>query len=189
LLLERPRPAWRRELRGLAAELDESELRQLAGTAAGSSEGGYLAVFGPGGAVSPREVSYRGMADPGRLLSALAAIYEAFAYRPHVGEPADHAAVETGFLSYLHLKEAYALARGDEADLVVTRAALRRFTDEHLAGFLDRLASRLEVARAEGLRRAARCAAECAGLRPAALRVIEPAGGQEPPGGFTCGSC
>jgi hypothetical protein len=129
------------------------------------------------------------MADLGQLLARLGAFYAAFAYRPGPGEPADHAAVETGFLSYLHLKESYALVRGDEAGLGVTREAIRSFTDEHLAGFLDRLAARLELADSAHLGRAARCAAEAAGLRGAALPVIEPAAAPEDAGGFTCGAC
>ncbi len=189
MLLERPRPGWSRELLALADELGDGDLVALAGEAAAAGEGDYLALFGPGGLVSPREVSYRPMADLGQMLSELAAFYRAFAYRPRVEEPADHTAVETGFLSYLHLKEAFALVRGDEAALGVTREAIRRFTDDHLAGFLDRLAARLEVTAAGHLGRAARCAAETAGLLCAALPVVEPAAAPEEPGGFPCDGC
>lgn len=55
-------------------------------------------MLGPGGLASPREVAYRGMGDPGQILSDILAFHEAFAFRPEAEEPPDHVAVEAGFL-------------------------------------------------------------------------------------------
>jgi hypothetical protein len=176
MLLERPRAGWSDDLRRQAEELGDAQLSGLARRAAQASEGRYLALLGPGGAVSPREAGYRGMVDPGRTLTSLAATYAAFAYRPELSEPADHVAIETGFLAYLHLKEAYALSRGDARDTEVTRE-----------GFLDGLAVRLRAADPEELGRAARLAAEFAGLRAEGLPVVDGGAVADDAQEFGCG--
>jgi hypothetical protein len=112
LLLERPRPGWHAEQRALAASADPV-LAAISQDAERAEEGSYLRVFGPGGSASPREVAHRGWADPGRILSEVAAFYDAFAYRPGTEDPLDHVAVEAGFVGYLRLKQAYARDRGD----------------------------------------------------------------------------
>jgi hypothetical protein len=53
-------------------------------------------------------------------LSDLARYYEAFGYRPRGEDPLDHVAVEVGFVAYLHLKEALALANEDDEGASVT---------------------------------------------------------------------
>ena len=93
LLFERPRDGWRAEVRGLAAEVDDPRLQTATNEIADFGEGAYLAVLGPGGSVSPREVGYRPMGDPGKILSGLRTVYEAFGYRPRAEDPPDHVAV------------------------------------------------------------------------------------------------
>lgn len=82
LLLQRPRRGWHQEVMALAGEVDDTALRRAAREAAGACEETYLAVLGPGGAVSPREVGYCEQRDPGHLLADIAAFYRAFAYLP-----------------------------------------------------------------------------------------------------------
>ena len=65
-------------------------------------------ILGPGGPAPGREVSYRGWVQPGYMLSELSSYYEAFSYKPMTKEVPDHVAVETGFIAYLRLKEAFA---------------------------------------------------------------------------------
>jgi nitrate reductase assembly molybdenum cofactor insertion protein NarJ len=144
LLLERPRDGWRQEVEGLSREVSDPEVRAAA--EAGMEEAGeglYLALLGLGGAVSPREVTYRGMEDPGHILADISAFYAALAFRPETEEAPDHIAVEAGFVGYLYLKEAYARARGndDEAEIVANAAA--RFRETHLATFAWPVAERL----------------------------------------------
>lgn len=144
LLFERPRPGWNEELERLADEVGEEDLQVAARAAKRVDEGSYLAALGPGGAVSPREVGYRPMADPGQLLRGLAVLYESFAYQPRTEDPADHVAVEAGFVAYLALKEAYARLGGDAEAVGDIRRGRDLFLEDHLAVFAGPLWERLK---------------------------------------------
>jgi hypothetical protein len=146
LLLERPRAGWFDEIRALAREVDDPGLRAAVETAQDATEGDYLALLGPGGAVPAREVGYRAGRDPGWLLSDVARYYEAFAYRPRAEDPGDHLAVEAGFVGYLWLKEALARSAGEDDAADVTAAARRVFVAEHLAGVAQAFARTLLAA-------------------------------------------
>jgi nitrate reductase assembly molybdenum cofactor insertion protein NarJ len=128
LLLSCPTEARKREAGALL-----KELKDVTAYPAGATEGIYHAIFGPGGRISPREVSHAGFEDPGRLLADLSAFYRAFAFSPALDEPADHVAVEAAFVAYLFLKEAYAGTKGDADAEEITRKARERFISEHLA--------------------------------------------------------
>ena len=155
LLFERPRPGWLDGLRKLAGEVTDPELKVAAREAECADEGSYLLVLGPGGSVSPREVAYRPMADPGKVLSEINGYYQAFAYCPRTEDPADHVAVEMGFVGYLALKEAYALAREDAEEASTTREAIGSFLQEHLSCFVAELPQRLKESTKGHLRAAA----------------------------------
>jgi hypothetical protein len=134
LLFERPRPSWRLEVEALAREVGEPRLSKAAVAARSFDEGPYLRILGPGGTVSPREAAYQPFHDPGQRLAAVRGFYETFAYRPLTAEdPADHVAVEIGFLGFMALKEAYALERDDHDAAELVRRAARIFMEEHLA--------------------------------------------------------
>ena len=142
LLLERPRPEWKSEIARLAAEVSDPQLARCAADADHATEELYHRLFGPAGAVSPREVSYCGFEDPGRLLAQLSAFYHAFSFNPQREESIDHVSVEAGFVGYLFLKEAYARMRNAAASAAIARDARERFFREHLArstrGMLER---------------------------------------------------
>jgi hypothetical protein len=76
-------------------------------------------------------------------MADLNSFYQAFSYTPRRDEPIDHISVETGFVGYLFLKEAYANMRGAAASVEVTQKARVRFLDEHVnrcaAGMIDLL--------------------------------------------------
>jgi nitrate reductase assembly molybdenum cofactor insertion protein NarJ len=183
LLLERPRRGWHEEVARLAGEVQDGSLRGAAAMARDASEGEYLRLFGPGGVVSPREVTYQPFADPGQLLAELAAVYGAFAFRPQVEEPLDHIAVEAAFVGYLLLKEAFALARGDRAAAATTAKARRDFVAAHLAALGTTFAQRLEDAGPAYVRPVGRLLA----ARLPARRTSQP-----PRSGVTaniCGAC
>ena len=147
LLFERPREGWRREVEMLSREVPDPAIKAAADAAGEeANEGRYLALLGPGGPVSAREVVYRGMEDPGHIIADISTFYTAFAFQPETEEAPDHLAVEAGFLGYLSLKEAYARARGNEAEAEVAGSAAHRFRDEHLASFAWPVADRLEAA-------------------------------------------
>ncbi len=134
LLFERPREGWWQDVEALVREVGDPELKAAAEAAREEADQGlYLALLGPGGAVSPREVAYRGMEDPGHILAEIMAFYEAFAFRPATEEPPDHLAVEAGFLGYLCLKQAYARARRNDEEAGVAAAAAARFRETHLS--------------------------------------------------------
>ncbi|MCC6125727.1 MAG: molecular chaperone TorD family protein [Pirellulales bacterium] len=146
LLFECPGEGWREQLESLVREIADDELQ--AAVAAARDEATpelYHTTFGPGGPAAVREVSYRETILPGRLIVDLQAFYSAFAYQPVLDEPPDHAAVMLGFMSYLALKEAYALARGDAEQAAIAAEAAADFKNNHLAGMAEMLA-RLLVA-------------------------------------------
>jgi len=143
LLLERPHEGWRDEIEKLSAEVIDRELSACAKDTVDRTEETYHRLFGPGGAVSPREVSYCGFEDPGWLMAELSAFYRAFSFEPRREEPIDHVAVESGFLGYLFLKEAYAETRGDSEAAEITKSARERFMSEHLLRCADGILNRL----------------------------------------------
>ena len=163
LLFERPRPEWAEEVRSLSHESSDGRLQDLARMALTVGEGEYLAAFGPGGFVSPREVAYGRFVDPGRVMAELSGIYTAFAYRPRAEDPIDHVAVEIGFAGYLALKEAYALSMEDREGADQARAARVLFLDTHLRPLAAAIRGRLAGSEPSHLDGAAAVLAEWAG--------------------------
>lgn len=144
LLLERPVCGWPEAVSDLAAEVDDPGLRAAAEVAPKAVEGHYLALLGPGGPASPREVAYVGFGDPGRTLAEIRAFHEAFAFGPRTEDPPDHIAVSAGFAGYLRLKEAFALGEGNGEAAATVREARERFESEHLRRVAGPLARKLE---------------------------------------------
>ena len=107
-----------------------------------SSEELYHSIFCPGGPASPRIASYFDNIQLGYLIAELCAHYEAFAYHSSLVEAPDHVAVEAGFIAFLRLKQAYALAEGDEEHAAVTHEAAQHFLGEHLARMASTLAEK-----------------------------------------------
>jgi len=160
LLLERPRSGWIEEAEALAAETDNIRLRDAVQEARGATEGTYLSLFAEGGFVSPRESTWRHREDPGQILADIAGFYEAFAFRPRAEDPVDHIAVEAGFVGYLFLKEARALAHGDEESAEITATARRRFLDAHVGQFAEKWADRVAATGVPHLSAAAQALAQ-----------------------------
>lgn len=145
LLFECPAGGWPNLVTTLASEVGDAALRDAALAALDeATEGLYHSIFGPGGPTPPREVSYRDSVQLGYLMSELASYYDAFAYRPRTAEVPDHIAVETGFIGYLRLKEAYAVASGDPDRAAIAADASQRFIGEHLSVMAEPLAAALE---------------------------------------------
>lgn len=175
LLFERPRDGWPEEVRRLRAEVKDSGLRTAAEAAAtDATEGDYLALVGPGGCVSPREVTYVPFEDPGHLLAKISGFYQAFAYQPQAEDPIDHIAVEASFVGYLFLKEAFARADGQTAAAQTTAAARERFIEEHVANSAAGLRDRLSAAGSSYLLGAAELLAARVPARPAPVIPDEP---------------
>jgi nitrate reductase assembly molybdenum cofactor insertion protein NarJ len=146
LLFECPNEGWRRKVAVMAPEVKDVRLQDAARDAlAQASEAMYHSLFGPGGPVPPREVSYRGTIQLGYLLSELSAYYDAFDYHPETNEAPDHISVEIGFVAYLKLKEAYALSCGDPERAAVAAESCRQFIAEHLSAIASPLALALKA--------------------------------------------
>jgi nitrate reductase assembly molybdenum cofactor insertion protein NarJ len=129
-----PKHGWREHVAALAAEVRDERLQQAARTAVKEGrESVYHTAFGPGGPAAPREISHRQSALTGQYLAELMTTYNAFAYCPSRDEPPDHVATEVDFVAYLRLKQAFALARGDEMQAAVTADGARSFIEDHLA--------------------------------------------------------
>ena len=138
LLFRRPSAVWKDELKSLASEVADTDLREAAMRAiADASEGAFHSIFGPGGPAPAREASYQGTIQLGYLMSELNAYYDAFAYAPARDgagmEPPDHVSMEAGFIGFLRLKRAFAISSGSEAEAIIVAEAAGRFLQEHLS--------------------------------------------------------
>lgn len=145
LAFERPRNGWRDHVASIASDVADAQVRGVAELAKEqASEELFIDLFGPGGAISPREVAYRGFADPGHLLAELETVYGAFAYEPTSEECPDHISVEAGFVGYLRMKQAFARIVGDEEAEKVSAEAAAMFIKEHLAPVAHGVSKRFE---------------------------------------------
>jgi TorA maturation chaperone TorD len=151
LLFALPTEDAQRELQGLSQTIAR-EGRQAATDAflaltLGEWEDEYHRVLGPG-ACPAGESSYEenALAGRGPLLAGIAGYYEAFAYRPELpgSETPDHLSIETGFLSYLAIKVAFAEQAGRHEAAEVARRAYEEFLEEHPSHWIGRLEERLE---------------------------------------------
>jgi nitrate reductase assembly molybdenum cofactor insertion protein NarJ len=150
LLLACPDAAWRDQVRALAEEITADDLREAARVAdEEADEGLYHTTFGPGGPAAPREVSYQQSTLSGQFLADLGAYYQAFGYCPPHDEPPDHVCVETDFMAYLKMKQAFAVACLQEEQVAVTADAAQAFLENHLSAISPRLA---ETMAASGIR-------------------------------------
>lgn len=145
LLYECPSGDWPAQVAALAAEAPDSLLKDAAAASqTEATEGMHHSIFGPGGPVPAREVSYLTGIQLGYLLSELSAYYDAFGYAPETAESPDHVSVETGFIAYLKLKQAYALSTGSAQHAEICADAARGFIEEHLSRIAAPFAAALE---------------------------------------------
>lgn len=152
LMFECPNDGWKVQVKDLAKELRDSKLKTAAEFACiEASEGLYHSIFGPGGPAPPREVTYRSWVQPGYLLSELSTYYDAFSYRPKSFETPDHISVETGFIAFLKLKEAFALSCGEKDNAKIAAKASEDFIREHLSKFVQPLTKSLSCSSVEYL--------------------------------------
>ncbi|MEW6321895.1 MAG: molecular chaperone TorD family protein [Acidobacteriota bacterium] len=171
-LFECPTAGWHEDIQRLAGELGDPELQAAVASAAReATEGQYHSVFGPGGPAPPREVSYHDTLELGSVMSSVAAFYHAFGYEPETQETLDHVAVEAGFMAYLRLKQAYALAGGDQEAATVTAEAAGEFCRSHLAVVAGRLRDLLAASHLDYLRRASAALVEKTGRPPGPRRL------------------
>ena len=109
----------------------------------------YRALFGhtARGAVAPYETEYGNEAlfQQPQELGDLMGFYRAFGLTVKLAEHerADHISCECEFLSFLAMKEAYALDHGDSTMLAETRKAEKLFLRDHLGRFLPTFAEQL----------------------------------------------
>lgn len=117
----------------------------------------YRRLFGhtARGTVPPYETEYgtEALFQQPQDLGDLMGFYSAFGLTltPQEHERADHVSCECEFLSFLALKEAYALERGESSMLEETRKAERLFLRDHLGRFLPALAKKLTREDGNGL--------------------------------------
>lgn len=144
LLFEPPGEHWSQQVAALCGEVGDPLLEQAAAAALKeAAELSYHTLFGPGGQVSLREVTYHPMAEPGQLLAELAELYQVFGYRPKLAESPDHFAVEVGFVAYLLVKEAFARHCGEADKAARTADVAAHFCHRHVAFMARPLAEAL----------------------------------------------
>jgi DMSO reductase family type II enzyme chaperone len=132
---------------GLVAAVQALATAACAGAAALASS--HAALFGhtARGPVPPYETEYGNEAlfQQAQELGDLMGFYNAFGLTVNCGtfERSDHISCECEFLSFLALKEAYALEHADLQMLEETRKAQRLFLKDHLARFLPSFVHKL----------------------------------------------
>jgi nitrate reductase assembly molybdenum cofactor insertion protein NarJ len=175
LLFEPPSPAWREQVRALIPETESSGLQAAAQAAVEEArESLFCTLFGPGGSAPAREASCTQAVELGSLMAELAAYYEAFGYQPATAEPPDHIAVELGFMGYLRLKEAYALACEDAERAALTAEAAERFLRQHLRVLAGPLVSALRSSGIRYLQLAGQELVRRAGVEATPARTVLP---------------
>lgn len=140
LLFDCPDNEKLEQIDSLGRTVTDKKLRRAAKLAqTQASEGLFHSIFGPGGPAPGREISYRGWVQPGYMLSELSSYYDAFSYKPKTYEVPDHVTVETGFIAYLRLKEAFAIESSDQENAAITAEASEAFIDEHLSKYAEQM--------------------------------------------------
>lgn len=168
MLFECPNEEWREQILLLARGVEDADLRAAALAAREeAAEGIFHSIFGPGGPAAPREVSHRDWGQAGYLLAEIAGYYEAFHWQANSREAPDHVSVETNFIAYLRMKEAYALACDDAEHAAVTAEAADRFITEHLRNIAEPLAQSLAHSGVRYLALASEALLQRVGRRPA----------------------
>jgi hypothetical protein len=167
LLFQCPSPAWKREVRELAQELRDHDLRSAAGHAVkDATEGKFHSIFGPGGPAPAREASYQGTIQLGYLMAELKAFYDAFSYAPRFLEPLDHVSAESGFVGFLRLKQAFAVEFDCADEASVAAEAVDRFLANHLRYMAEPLHAALSNSGEPYLELAAKALLRRVGPRP-----------------------
>ena len=111
----------------------------------------YVFLFDRGAKCPPYEGAWEDapqLAGKAALLADIAGFYAAFGLTPGEAQPdvEDHIAAECEFMSALALKEAYALAEGDDEGVSITSAAQSRFVGDHLGRWSGTFADALRDA-------------------------------------------
>lgn len=188
LLFECPAPQWSRQVTALMDDVADPELKSAAHDALEeASEGLFHHAFGPGGPAPPREATYHQTVQLGYLMSELQAYYGAFAFAPVTSEPPDHVSVEAGFIAYLKMKEAYALACLDEERAATASESAQRFLEEHLANVAQALADRLAGSGISYLAKAGAALLRRVGPPPAAVSPLPVLQDERPESEWACG--
>ena len=190
LLFECPVGDWKTNVKNLADEITDPDLKKAAEFAeTQAAEGLYHSIFGPGGPAPAREVTYRSWVQPGFLLSELAAFYAAFSFQPKTAEVPDHIAVETGFMAYLKLKQAFAEECGEQGKAEITARAAKTFKNEHLAKFTEQITNSLALSGIDYLALASAALFKRVGRdKDKKIRQILPVLGDEDDSFFECGT-
>ena len=185
VLFEYPGEGWRERLIAVASDIRDKRLKDASDAALKEGSAGmHHSIFGPGGPVSPREASYTNGVQLGYLLSEISAFYNAFAFTPDATEPVDHISVEAAFIAYLRLKQAYAVACGEDGKALITGDACAEFLREHIRRIASRLAEGLARVAPSYLVAAAAAMAERVGPAPVELGVLASGGDEE----MACGA-
>jgi nitrate reductase assembly molybdenum cofactor insertion protein NarJ len=145
LLFARPSLEWFNQIEHLAHEVHDEMVREaVAAVRPNITPALYETIFGPGGPAAPREISHRPDTISGGYLAELLGFYQAFGYQSPYHEPPDHVAVEVDFVSYMRLKEAYAVARNDLAQAKMAADSAKGFIEQHLGVIAGALAQTMQ---------------------------------------------
>jgi TorA maturation chaperone TorD/hemerythrin-like domain-containing protein len=153
-----PGPDLARQLKELADTIGGEEGARI--RALPELEQQFHRVLGAGGVCPANEsdhLPWRTVGGKGAILGDVAAFYEAFRFDPtkeHRESP-DHLAIELSFLGWLSFQEAYAIHGDRREERALCRSAIEKFTEEHLATWLERFTGRMAAVAEEGFYRAA----------------------------------
>jgi TorA maturation chaperone TorD len=133
-------PAVRQALQALAAAADGADPEAVAAE--------YVFLFDRQVTCPPWEGAWGDgprLADRPALIADVAGFYRAFGLEPAGAQPdtEDHLVAEAEFMSALAIKEAWALAQGEDGAATITRDAQRAFLTDHLGRWAGAFAQAL----------------------------------------------
>jgi len=136
LCFQPPRPGLKEEIENIYAEIGKSEIFNAFSINEVNPDNEHHPVLGAGGACSSCESEYVGdrLGGKGLLMADIAGFYKAFSFIPEIEfrAPVDNISMEFSFLSYITLKEAFALYRGQDKEIQICADAKEKFQKEHL---------------------------------------------------------
>ena len=144
LLLEPPRPGWRRKLRDASKNTVDPELLTAARLAQREGQEHFHAsLLGSDGLLLCRESAHRPRRDWQPLMADLHGMAKAYGFDGCGSDPADHIVTLAPFMAHLMTVQADAMARGDTGEAIYLAGAAEWLRGAHLAWFAEDLARAL----------------------------------------------
>jgi hypothetical protein len=144
ILLEPPRPGWRRKLRDASKNTVDPELRTAARLAQREGQQHvHASLFGSDGLLRCRESAHRPRHDRQPMMADLHGMAKAYGFDGFGENPTDHIITLAPFMAHLMEAQLEARTRGDTGEAIYLAGAADWLRGAHLAWFAEDLARAL----------------------------------------------